>query len=195
MGALGAIAGCGGSEEPGTPPAEVASSAPASAPATAPAAPVTAEKALAAAPETSAAVPAGETPPGANLTALEEFIPVAAEVDGPAEYEEGVEQPLVAEFPAEKASQVPRPEIADLPSDDELLGKPLVINDEVIPFDEIKKQVCLAGSGAAEIEQQKLRIFVEEEKKRRTESGQDAGLVQDDDVQGFVSELEAELQR
>ena len=119
----------------------------------------------------------------------------AAQIEGPIEYEEGVDKPLVASFPTETKLEQARPKIENLPSDDELLGRPLVINGRIVPFEEIKTQVCLGADGVGEIEAFKLRVFVDEEKKRRTDAG--AGREQTElgaeEFGEYMKDIETEL--
>ncbi|MSR61309.1 MAG: hypothetical protein EXS08_02515 [Planctomycetes bacterium] len=116
----------------------------------------------------------------------------AAQIEGPIEYEEGVDRPLVTTFPTETKLEQARPKIENLPSDDELLGRPLVINGKIVPFEEIKRQVCLGPDGVGEIEAFKLMIFVAEEKKRRTDAGAQAELSAEE-FDEYMKDIEAEL--
>src|SRR5262245_52565257 len=96
--------------------------------------------------------------------------PFQVPIEGPIEYEEGTEKPLVTSFPAAPAPEA-RPAVANLPSDDAVLGRPLVIDGAVVPFEEIKRQVCLGSIGVPEITLARTQIFIEEERQRLTESG------------------------
>jgi hypothetical protein len=96
--------------------------------------------------------------------------PFNVPLEGPVEYEEGTEKPLVTSFPAAAEPQA-RPSVENLPGDDAVLGRPLVIDGAVVPFEEIKKQVCLGAIGVPEITLARTQIFIEEERQRLTESG------------------------
>ncbi|MEQ1893124.1 MAG: hypothetical protein ABL998_11310, partial [Planctomycetota bacterium] len=130
--------------------------------------------------------------PNAN----EGTIPSPATFEGPVEYEQGTEKPLVTSFPA-AASEPARPKLQNLPSDDELFGKPLVIAGQVIPFEQIRREVCLGQVGMAEIEESKLEIFLRQEvERRRKEGASDADIsVSDPELEAFIKELEDDLKR
>lgn len=153
----------------------------------------------------TAAVPPAETTPrpaasapGAPTVEIPldgtSFTPLVEPVEGPIEYEEAADKPLVANFPENGTPEVERPAI-ELPSDDAILGKPLVINGKVIPFDVVKREICLGQLGVAEIEQAKVNIFLKEEIQRRVQAG--ASLedlaVGDDELDTFVQELDEQL--
>lgn len=185
-----ALTGCGGVEEPKASPL-VASTSPAPTAGT----PV-------------GGMPVGGTPVGTEnipstpaqaAQAISQGVPIVpfqVPIEGPIENEEGTEKPLVATFP-EKSPPAARPSIDNLPSDDELLGKPLVIDGEVVPFDEIKKQVCLGPIGAAEIHYARVQIFIDEERQRLAESG--AGKERMDllpgELENYLKAVEDDLTR
>ncbi len=170
-----ALIGCGGSDE--TKGTESARAAPAAA----------GQPAAAA---EGAAIRTVEVPTtGGAMT------PLSVPIDGALEDEPAVEKPLVATFPEGRPATPAPTQVADLPAEDELLGKPLVINGKVIPFDEVKRQCCLGRIGVAEIESAKVRIFIDEEIQRRVKAGAAAGefVVGDDEVAGMVKDIEAQI--
>ena len=145
------LGGCGGSEAP-------AASAPANADlAAAASTPLRADQVL---------IPE-QTPDNFGQITISPFnVPI----EGPIEYEEGTEKPLVTSFPAAREPEA-RPEVENLPTDDAVLGRPLVIDGVIVPFEEIKKQVCLGTIGVPEITLARTVIFMEEERQRLIESG------------------------
>lgn len=169
-----ALMGCGGSEDAkgpeqnrAVPPSEVAE----------------ADKPASSAPGHTVEVPSSGS-----------FSPLTVPIEGVLENEPGVEKPLVASFPEGRPASTP-PAIDDLPDEDELLGKPLVINGRVIPFEEIKRECCLGRYGVAEIETAKIGVFIGEEIKRRVEAGATAGdfVVEDEEVAGMVKDIEDQI--
>ncbi|NOT32259.1 MAG: hypothetical protein HOP15_17575 [Planctomycetes bacterium] len=169
-----ALIGCGGSEEAKGP--ETSRAAPPS------------ELASAAKPASSSPGIMVEVPSSGS------FSPLTVPVEDVLENEPGVEKPLVASFPEGRPADPP-PAIDDLPDEDELLGKPLVINGRVIPFEEIKRQCCLGRYGVAEIETAKIWIFIDEEIKRRVAAGASAEefVVKDEEVHGMVKAIEEQI--
>jgi len=148
------------------------------------------------APGAVAGAPAADVGKGVSSEMLMTTPLDGAPIEGPIEYEEGApEKPLVASFPDAKQPEQKRPQIANLPSDDELFGRPLVINGKIVPFEEVKKQVCLGPSGVSEVEEFKLLIFIAEEKKRRVAAG--AGSEQTElsaeEFGDYMKEIEDEL--
>jgi hypothetical protein len=117
----------------------------------------------------AAADAAGETE-GAGSLGQVNVLPFQVPVEGPIEYEEGADKPLVATFPKAPQPEA-RPTIANLPTDDAVIGDPLVIDGAVVPFDQIKKEVCLGSIGVPEIQLAKIEIFIAEERQRLTEGG------------------------
>lgn len=154
--------------------------------------------------EASAPKPAAEAPaaepaslsPTISLDSGVGTLPSPATIEGPIEYEQGTEKPLVTSFPAPSA-EPERPKLQNLPSDDELFGKPLVINGQVIPFETIRREVCLGQVGMAEIEESKLEIFLQQEvERRRKEGASDEEIsVSDPELEAFIKELEDDLKR
>jgi len=120
--------------------------------------------------------------------------PFQVPIEGPIEYEEGTEKPLVTTFPAAPEPQT-RPAVENLPNDDAVLGRPLVIEGEVVPFVEIKKQVCLGASGVPEITLARTTVFIEEERQRLIESGAPADRIdlEDGEVDWYLQSVEAGL--
>jgi len=112
----------------------------------------------------------------------------------PPVYEQPVERPLQATFTGRGADEV-RPAIADLPANDPVLGKPLVINGKVVPFEEVRAQVCLGTLGVPEVELQKLRVFMDEEIKRKLGEGvaKEAVEYSEGEMEAYLKELEAEI--
>jgi hypothetical protein len=136
-----------------------------------------------------------QIPAGAPNTVQQVNIsPFQVPIEGPIEYEEATEQPLVTAFPAPPEPQT-RPELEDLPDDDAILGRPLVIDGEVVPFEEIKKQVCLGVVGVPEIALARTAIFMEEERQRLIESGASADRLDlaPDEVERYLQGVEASL--
>jgi len=175
------------------------SPAPAQSPAPTPAAPADGATGAPAAQPPAATAPAQipvELPADPSGNPVEGMTGSPAKLEGPLEYEEGAAQPLVTSFPAAPAEPA-RPKVANLPSDDELFGKPLVIAGQVVPFEQIKREVCLGQVGMAEIEESKLEIFLRQEvERRRAEGASDAEIsVSDPELEAFVQELEADLKR
>lgn len=184
-----ALAGCG-SESPASTPEN--KPAPAPVPAEPTPAPAAAAKDAAPAPvslPSEISFSGDGSPVGATIGS-------PAQLEGPIEYEEGTEKPLVTSFPA-KAPEPERPKLPDLPSDDELFGKPLVIDGQVVPFEAIKREVCLGPVGMAEVEESKLQIFLRQEvERRRKEGAADAEItVSEPELEAFIKELEGDLAR
>src|SRR6185295_18169988 len=50
--------------------------------------------------------------------------PFSVPIEGPIEYEEGTDKPLVTSFPAAREPEA-RPTVANLPNDDAVMGRPL----------------------------------------------------------------------
>lgn len=121
--------------------------------------------------------------------------PLVAPLSGPVEYEAGTQKPLVAAFPEARPSAETPPKVADLPAEDALLGKPLVINGKVIPFEEVKRQCCLGALGVAEIETVKLGIYIEEEVQRRIAAGakEEDLKVGDAELDEFLAGIEEQI--
>lgn len=181
-----ALAACGGSEEAGQPAPVAKAGTPApAAPSGAPATPVSAPATPAAAPDAhdheheAPATLTVTTPPGSTE---------------PPVYEQPVERPLQATFTGRGTDEV-RPTIPDLPANDPVLGKPLVINGKVVPFEEVRAQVCLGTLGVPEIELQKLRVFMDEEIKRKLGEGvaKEAVEYSEGEMEAYLKELEAEI--
>jgi hypothetical protein len=120
---------------------------------------------------------------------------LVAPLAGEVEYEVASDKPLTASFPEARPATTTRPAIESLPADDPLLGKPLVINGKVVPFEEVKRQVCLGHMGVAEIETAKLRIYIEEEVERRVTAGEkeDALRVGDAELDAHLAEIEEQI--
>ncbi len=123
----------------------------------------------------STAAPAGAgadlvTGGGVNSLGDVNIVPFQTVIEGPIEYEEGSQKPLVTSFPTAEEVEA-RPAVDNLPSDDVLLGRPLVIDGTIVPFEEIKKHVCLGALGAPELALARIRVFIEEELQRLTEIG------------------------
>ena len=175
-------------KEPAAPAPSSATPTPVETPAAQPKAPETAAPGL----STELSVPASE---GA-LTNLTGTIGGAVPSDEPVEYEEGVEKPLVTRFP-EAAPEPARPKLENLPSDDELFGKPLVIAGQVVPFEDIKREVCLGHVGVTEIEERKIQIYVQQEiERRRAEGAAAADIdVSPSELEAFMKELEDEIKK
>jgi len=76
-----------------------------------------------------------------------------------------------------------------------LLGAPLEIDDQTIPFDEIKRQVCLGALGQNYIEAEKLRIFTNEELEARVKAGKSREEydVSDEDLAKVFKQVEDQL--
>ncbi len=106
------------------------------------------------------------------------------------ENEPAVDKPISIRFP-EPPPPAEAPALADLPPDDPVLGKPLVINGKVIPFDAVRAQACLGAEGVAEIEKRKLFIYIDEEIERRRQAGADPSQlgVTEEEVAAFEKEL------
>lgn len=176
-------------------------SEPAAPVASAPAATPTPEAAAPVAPAPAASEPALTTEfkvdaADGGVTNLSGTIGGAVPSNEPVEYEEGVEKPLVTSFPA-PAPEPERPKLDNLPTDDELFGKPLVINGEVVPFERIKREVCLGLTGMTEIEERKIQIYVQQEvERRRKEGAADTDVaVSQGELEAFMKELEEEIKR
>ena len=180
------LVGCGSSDEPKGKAA--ATSTAAAKPPAAATAPATSPVAKAAA----APAPPGEV---VDLTA-KVITPLVSPLDGPREYEEASEKPLVTSFPEAKNPDA-KPAVENLPADDVLLGKPLVINGKVVPFEEVKRQVCLGRIGVTEIESAKLDVYIEQERQRRLNSGasKEDVAVAEQELAEFTAELEDEIKR
>src|SRR6185503_8242469 len=118
---------------------------------------------------TSAAAATAEVEGAASLGQVP-VLPFQAPIEGPIEYEEGADKPLVATFPSAVQPEA-RPKVDDLPRDDSIMGRPLVIDGEVVPFEEVRKQVCLGSIGVPEIQLAKIEVFIAEERQRLTEMG------------------------
>jgi len=116
--------------------------------------------------------------------------------DEPVEYEEGVEKPLVTSFPAAEP-EAARPKLENLPTDDQLFGKPLVIAGQVVPFEALKREVCLGQVGMTEIEERKIQIYVRQEiERRRKEGAADAEIdLSAAELEAFIKELEEEIKK
>lgn len=129
-----------------------------------------------------------------DVTEFTELIPFKVPLEGPVVYEEGVERPLVATFP-EIAAEV-LPSIDDLPAEDPTLGKPLVINGKLVPFEDIQKQLCLNSIGASEINDARIKIFVDEERARLAASGAPPERYElaPDEVEEYLKGVETNLQ-
>jgi hypothetical protein len=177
------LIGCGGGDAESTQPA--GTGAPKGAPAAAPAEATTPAAAPAADGDGLAATQAGNT---VNI------VPFQTVIEGPIEYEEGTERPLVTTFPANEPGDA-RPALDNLPSDDALLGRPLVIDGEIVPFEEIKKQVCLGALGAPEIALARIGVFIQEELQRLTESGAPSDRLDfgPEAVDSYLKSVEASL--
>lgn len=121
--------------------------------------------------------------------------PLVAPLDAKVEYEDGTQKPLVASFPEARPSVETPPKVAGLPSEDALLGKPLVINGQVIPFEEVKRQCCLGPIGVSEIETAKLGIYIEEEMQRRIAAGakEEELKVGDAELDEFLAGIEEQI--
>jgi hypothetical protein len=137
-----------------------------------------------------------DVPLGASGESTAGQIASPASFEGPVEYEVGTEKPLVTTFPAAPADQA-RPKLANLPSDDELFGRPLVIDGQLIPLEQVRREVCLGQVGMAEIEESKLEIFLRQEvARRRAEGASDADIsVSDPELEAFIKELEEDLKK
>jgi hypothetical protein len=109
----------------------------------------------------------------ADLSNLD--VPFKVKIDEPAEYEEAVEKPLAASFPA-KAEPAARPAIEGLPAADPVLGEPLILDGAVVPFDQVRREICLGPLGQSEIADERTQIFVAEERQRRVQEGKSEGL-------------------
>lgn len=142
-----ALAGCGGGEEAGS-TASVAS-APAAAPTPSAGENQTQYKGLS----------------EEGVVDLMEFKPFELPLEGEVEFEKGSEKPLVTSFPSEEGIGT-QPTVPNLPGVDPILGSPLVINGQVVPLEAIREQICLGAMGATEVEDARLRIFIDEERKR-----------------------------
>lgn len=145
----------------------------------------------AATPESAAApgVTPLETP--ADLSNFD--VPFKVPIEGPIEFEEAVDKPLTATFPAEPALQE-RPAIEGLPEPDPVLGAPLVLDGKVVPFDQVRREICLGPLGQSEIADERARIFVAEERQRRIESGDSEGLtVPDEEIDEHLKLIEQGL--
>lgn len=182
-----ALTACGGSDEGAGAPAKVdrpaetaATSTPAATPAAAPASAPTAP---------TAKGPAKSEDPTGGLTVDENGV-----ITSPREYEPSVDGPLVATFPEEKAPE-PAPKIDDLPAADPVMGPPLVIGDRVIPFDQVKREICLGSFGMAEVELAKVRVFIDAEIRRRVEAGasREALSVSQAELDGMLADIQAQV--
>jgi len=100
-------------------------------------------------------------------TITPDFKPFELDLKGDVEYEQPASAAPAMEtsFP-EESSTTTAPAIANLPGPDDILGLPLVIKGEIVPFEEVKKQLCLGALGEAEVAEARLNIFIEEERKR-----------------------------
>ncbi len=88
-----------------------------------------------------------------------------------------------------------RPEGIELPPDDPILGPALVINGEVVPHDEVRRQVIYGDRGRAAMETKKLSLIVEQEIARRVAEGADreAFRVSEAEAQKAIDETNEEL--
>jgi len=131
-----------------------------------------------------------------GMTSLSGTFNTGVDSNEPVEYEEGVEKPLVTSFPA-PAPEPERPKLENLPTDDELFGKPLVIAGQVVPFEQIKREVCLGQVGMTEIEERKIQIYVRQEMDRQRKAGAaDADVeLSNDELDAFIQELEDEIKK
>jgi hypothetical protein len=152
-----AVIGCGGGDAPpATTPTASSTATPAAQPPVEPAAQPAGQPAAQPG-DVAASAPQAEPE-------MTELVPFKAQIEGPIEYETAVDKPLIAVFP--EPVDVARPSIPDLPADDPILGRPLVINGKLVPFEDIRKQMCLNSIGAAEIADARIKIFVDEERAR-----------------------------
>jgi len=103
---------------------------------------------------------------------LMQFKPFELPLEGEAELEEPKgAQPTEAAVTFPEEVKKAMPSVPNLPAEDPILGRPLVINGTVVPFDEIKKQICFGNIGSSEVADARIRIFVEEERKRLASIG------------------------
>jgi len=78
---------------------------------------------------------------------------------------------------------------------DKVFGDPLVINGQKIPFNEIKRQVCLGTIAQNHIEAEKLKIYTNEEIELRKTSGQNIADIEvsDSDISEIFGKVEEQL--
>ena len=115
-------------------------------------------------------------------------------IDEPKEFEEAVEKPFAGAFPEDSAA-TPRPDLAGLPPADPILGEPLVVEGEVVPFERIKREICLGPLGQGEIADERTRIFIDEERQRRVQGGASEGLtVPETEIEEYLSTVEQGIQ-
>lgn len=124
---------------------------------------------------------------------LRPFVPFEMPIEGSIEYEEAESKPLSATFTAPPATE--RPAVKDLPPDDPILGQPLVINGEVVPFEEVKKQICLGAFGNAALSDARIAIFIAEEQKRLKDAGAppERMELQPNEVEDYLATLEKNI--
>lgn len=127
---------------------------------------------------------------GTELEGFTPSMPFEVPIEGPIEYEEAQDKPLAAAFPT--FPEQPRPDVKNLPGDDSVLGRPLVINGKVVPFEEIKKQICLGSFGAAELQDARIEIYIAEEQRRLRDIGAPPDRIDlaKDELEDYLSVVE-----
>lgn len=124
---------------------------------------------------------------------LKPFVPFETPIEGPIEYEEGESKPLTATFTAPPL--VERPPVEGLPADDPILGQPLVINGTVLPFDEVRTQICLGSLGSGALSDARIDIFIAEEQKRLRDAGapEEDTVLAASEVEDYLKTLEENI--
>lgn len=101
--------------------------------------------------------------------------------------------------PAEEVSRSKEPEAAAAPvhgsTPGDILGRPLVIAGQTVPPAAIKRQLCVGPAGMAEVELAKLQVFMDEEIKRRRDSGAppEEFMVSEQELEDFMKQTREEL--
>lgn len=81
------------------------------------------------------------------------------------------------------------------PATDPVLGDPLVINGDVVPTAEIKRQIIFGPLGVEILRLQRLKIFVEQEIAREVEAGADPAKFQvaQSDIDNAIAEAKKQI--
>ena len=92
-----------------------------------------------------------------------------------------------------RSQDAPAADKTERPPADPILGAPLVIHDDVVPFADIKKAIVLGGPGQTVLGLAKLQVWADEELARRIAAGEEAIVVTDEDVEAAIQEQEEQL--
>lgn len=85
---------------------------------------------------------------------------------------------------------------ANAPPDDPVFGEPLIIDGEVIPFEQIRRFLAMGEYGSPLIETKKHEIYIQQELDRREAAGEDISMftVEESKIDDAIDELNTKLE-